>query len=95
MLFHSLALPETPNPYTCQRFESKSWMNFSHYLSIHAQHFDLWNEVKSCCTRVFQYHPLLGQEEELSPGQVTPGAGGGMDEKDAVLIYSTPYKPIL
>lgn len=34
-----------------------------------------------CLARVFQYHPLLGQEEELSPGQLTPGAGAEMDEK--------------
>lgn len=50
-------------------------------LGIHAQHFALCDVVKRCLVRISQYHPLLGQEEELSPGQLTPGAGAEMDEK--------------
>lgn len=41
-----------------------------------------------CVSKVLQQRPLHGQEEELSPGQISPGAGAEMDKEETVSVYS-------
>lgn len=42
----------------------------------------------TCVSKVLQQRPIHGQQEELSPGQISPGAGAEMDKEETVSVYS-------
>lgn len=41
-----------------------------------------------CVNKVLQKRPRHGQEEELSPGQISLGAGAEVDKEGSVSVYS-------
>lgn len=40
-----------------------------------------------CVNKVLQKRPRHGQEEELSPGQISLGAGAEVDKEGSVSVY--------